>query len=1163
MITLSSLRTGKLLLAAVLVLAVLTPKPGLAQGVQFSLNAAGIQGLSYNGQSFFDNSPTNGGGINVVSAMFRTPSGTENSYGMIANSLQPNLGSSTAVCTTDGASWFQQIYRSGQADQFTLKMVLTTPDTQTLQIDIYETNNDPTDTLAQIVLGYFLPLQLPGPATQYNNNVPMTLGAYDVNSQPAQFLSGSWGSLAIWQNPISNYATFWCSYGSAGQTLFDPLEICNYCTRVLGDDWETGVSTGTKYYEDDIAPGQTYHYTLYIRFSGSTTITSLALAPEAYAAYSQAYPYIVNWPDRSPIARWFMASPPDCSASNPRGYFSDSTLNVSDSAAFQSAAMSYVNKSIIVMNSMNPRPQGIIVWDLEGQEFNQYFTYVGDPSNLNVLAPEMDAVADQLFAAVTAAGYRVGMTIRTSTFGIGTQLPANPNYMCDPDGTLNYDMTDKFIDTAAAYPYQGYVCTGPNTWTQTGANEPHSQTVLDDDAEIISLLISKATYAHDRWGATMFYVDSNVWNCGVALFYQFFYQAQQQLPDCVFFPEHNSVGYWSCSAPFGQADQGHFVPPQAAVDIYPQAFMAIWASDVVASNTQAVTNAIKAGNIYFVDGWYNNPLDAPVFQCYLDAYSGSAAPKISTQPASQTVAVGQAATFSVVAAGTPLLNYQWQENGTAIPGATSASYTLSAAAAGDNGTVLSVVVSNFMGQVTSANASLTVTSSSGSTCSISGTVTLDGTGLSGVLVSDGAISATTNSSGNYSLTDVSNGAYTLTPSLAGYSFMPSTQALTVSNENVSQDFTATASQNPTYSISGTVTLNNNTLAGVIVACSAGSAATNSFGNYSITGLPNGSYTLTPFFSGCTFNPANPAVIVNNANATQIFTVTINPEASVAMPTFNPAPGAYTITQTVTISCAISGAIIYYTTDGTTPTASSAQYSAPISISASAQLQAIAIEAGASSLICSGVYNIVGSSNYVPDTYNDTDGNGYADEIKTALGISLNNASATPLNMPVGITPLALTLSKLSVKLNFAQTTCSDSIQVSGSLPIPSGFAANNQTMVVDVGGVVKIFTLNSKGNGAAATGFPAVTSAKNDHFSLKFKSVKGKVNQQTGTFTAQFNKGSFASAFADVGLLGSASVKNVARTVPVIILFNSKMYQTAQAVQYTATANKSGAAIKK
>ena len=83
-------------------------------------------------------------------------------------------------------------------------------------------------------------------------------------------------------------------------------------------------------------------------------------------------------------------------------------------------------------------------------------------------------------------------------------------------------------------------------------------------------------------------------------------------------------------------------------------------------------------------------------------------PSITAQPVSSTVIAGQTATFTVVAAGTPPLTYQWEENGTYIPGATAASYTTPATIATDNGSQFSVIVSNIAGTINSANASLTV-----------------------------------------------------------------------------------------------------------------------------------------------------------------------------------------------------------------------------------------------------------------------------------------------------------------------------------------------------------------------------------------------------------------------------------------------------------------------
>jgi len=81
---------------------------------------------------------------------------------------------------------------------------------------------------------------------------------------------------------------------------------------------------------------------------------------------------------------------------------------------------------------------------------------------------------------------------------------------------------------------------------------------------------------------------------------------------------------------------------------------------------------------------------------------------ISTQPVSQSVVVGKAATFSVVAYGTAPLSYQWYKNGAPIPGTNVSSYSTPATFSGDNGAKFFVVVSNAYGAVTSVMVTLTV-----------------------------------------------------------------------------------------------------------------------------------------------------------------------------------------------------------------------------------------------------------------------------------------------------------------------------------------------------------------------------------------------------------------------------------------------------------------------
>ncbi len=82
------------------------------------------------------------------------------------------------------------------------------------------------------------------------------------------------------------------------------------------------------------------------------------------------------------------------------------------------------------------------------------------------------------------------------------------------------------------------------------------------------------------------------------------------------------------------------------------------------------------------------------------------------------------------------------------------------------------------------------------------------------------------------------------------------------------------------------------------------------------------------------------------------------ETAAATPTFSPGGGSYTAKQTVTISDKTKSAVIYYTTNGSTPTTASTKYTGAISIAKTETLKAIATAPGyAASAVASATYTI--------------------------------------------------------------------------------------------------------------------------------------------------------------------------------------------------------------
>jgi hypothetical protein len=205
-------------------------------------------------------------------------------------------------------------------------------------------------------------------------------------------------------------------------------------------------------------------------------------------------------------------------------------------------------------------------------------------------------------------------------------------------------------------------------------------------------------------------------------------------------------------------------------------------------------------------------------------------PSIATQPTSQTVTIGQNATFTVVATGRGPLSYQWRKNSVAIGGATSSGYTTPATTSADNGAQFTVVVSNALGSTVSSVASLTVsaatlapsitaqpasqTVTAGQTASFSATATgtaplsyqwqKNGANIAGATSSSYTTPATTTAdSGSTFDVVVNNGAGTATSNTATLTVNAATVAPAITTQPLNQ--TVTAGQTASFSVTATGT----------------------------------------------------------------------------------------------------------------------------------------------------------------------------------------------------------------------------------------------------------------------------------------------------------------------------------------------------------------------
>jgi len=310
-----------------------------------------------------------------------------------------------------------------------------------------------------------------------------------------------------------------------------------------------------------VKPGVSKAFNVSLRF-GPAGARVQDLSGDVLERYARKYPFQVDWKDHRPIGAIFLASSGTNVATNPRrwilNYGEIDITTEQGKSAFREALLKHADKSIKALKEVNA--QGMITWDPEGEEFIGA-CYYGNPRLVPSFAPEMEfksnggkSVIDEYFEKFRAAGLKVGVCIR-------------PQQIAMVDG------------------------------------KPVHQAAEDEHAA--QILRERIAYAKQRWGCTLFYVDSTATAYG-AINPDVFKAVADAYPDVLLIPENESMRYFAYSAPLNSYMHHKITStPVGARMVYPKAFSVLMAPEGDRpEDHDALVSAVRRGDILLFNGWY-------------------------------------------------------------------------------------------------------------------------------------------------------------------------------------------------------------------------------------------------------------------------------------------------------------------------------------------------------------------------------------------------------------------------------------------------------------------------------------------------------------------------------------------------------------------------------
>ena len=574
------------------------PLSAASQGLQVSYGARGVQTLAFNGVTLADVNANPGDAFHIWHMKSTDLHGNvvntgQYGWGENNNGTQWDAGSKTETYRFQWGSIQTQFVQSGN----------------TLNVVVTETNNAGSGVVFDGAEVDALTMRFPQEPKQFFGYSQYAITTTGPGVSVADFASGVVTSV-VPDESVPMYG----GWKSLGGGAYVPL---------MATTAPDGLATFLPRVDRGVQPGETFTYTVSLRFTPEGTPAD---ANDAYASFAKTYPSQMTWADHRILGTAYLASSPQNATditrpggfpTNPRRWFNDAGVDVTTAAglkAFQNRMLQVAQANVTNARAMNG--QGVVTWDIEGEQYPMDTSYVCSPDQIAAVAPEMES----------------------------TVLDAASAY-------YGQKLDDAYFKTMTSAGLKVGVCVRPQQFVLAG-NGTASQNFLQGNAAVIANLENKIKFANQRWGVTVFYVDSTVDANGGTLDPAIFQQLITDMPGFLFIPEESTPRYYAYSAPFYSfLFHTNLGTPASVYQYYPNAFGANLVNDVSAGTLSQyqtqLTATVGKGDILMgiADFWQAN--DPTLVQIY------EAAGKASLPPVQVTPAV-QWATPATIVYGTAL-----------------------------------------------------------------------------------------------------------------------------------------------------------------------------------------------------------------------------------------------------------------------------------------------------------------------------------------------------------------------------------------------------------------------------------------------------------------------------------------------------------------------------